>query len=228
MTLQPQEVPIVPKGDSHLENTAELLNDKLAALDGDIGHIRDFYFDDETWVIRYAIADTGAWLSGRIVLLSPHAFGKLDQHQKTLHINLQKAQIENSPSIETHKPVSRQFELDYHTYYGWPPYWSGKGLWGVGGYPGLLPLSPAEVESRRLYHHRDDKHLRSHVSRLSRAGVNCHRNRALARQQVHPDGWEDQDHPQRRRRDRGRSLAAIRLRCAGHLRRNPHASNEVG
>jgi sporulation protein YlmC with PRC-barrel domain len=147
-------------GDSHLKNTAQLLNDKLAALDGDIGHVRDFYFDDETWVIRYAIADTGAWLSGRLVLLSPHAFGKLDQYQKTLHINLQKAQIESSPSIETHKPVSRQFEADYHTYYGWPPYWSGKGLWGVGGYPGLLPLSPAEVASK-LYNHRDDKHLRS-------------------------------------------------------------------
>jgi hypothetical protein len=160
MTLLPQETPIIPVADSHMENTAELYNDRLAALDGDIGHIKDFYFDDKTWVVRYAIADTGDWLSGRQVLLSPHAFGRLDQYQKTLHINLRKAQIESSPSIETHKPVSRQFEADYHTFYGWPPYWSGQGMW-EGGYPGLLPLSPAEQESRRIYKHQEDKHLRS-------------------------------------------------------------------
>lgn len=161
MTQHPQEIPIIPAADSHLENTIELYNDKLAALDGDIGHIKDFYFDDDTWVVRYAVADTGAWLSGRLVLLSPHAFGRLDQYQKTLHINLRKAQIESSPSIETHKPVSRQFEADYHTYYGWPPYWSGQGLWGGGGYPGLLPISPVEAESRRSDKSQDDKHLRS-------------------------------------------------------------------
>lgn len=161
MTLRSQELPVVATADSHLENTAELYHNKLAALDGDIGHIRDFYFDDDSWVIRYAIADTGSWLAGRLVLLSPHSFGKLDQYEKTLHINLRKMQIESSPSIETHKPVSRQYEADYYTYYGWPPYWSGSGLWGDGSYPGLLPISPADRESRRLYHHRDDKHLRS-------------------------------------------------------------------
>jgi hypothetical protein len=161
MTPSPQEFPVVPIADSHLENTKELYDDRLAALDGDLGHIRDFYFDDDIWVIRYAIADTGSWLPGRLVLLSPHAFGRLDQHQKTLHIKLRKMQIENSPSIDTHKPVSRQYEADYYSYFGWPPYWGGDGMWGIGGYPGLLPPSQAELESRRRYHHRDDKHLRS-------------------------------------------------------------------
>jgi sporulation protein YlmC with PRC-barrel domain len=161
MTLSPQEIPVVPITDSHLENTRELYGDKIAALDGNIGHVRDFYFDDNIWVIRYAIADTGSWLPGRLVLLSPHAFGKLDQHKKTLHINLQRIQIENSPPIESQKPVSRQYEADYYSYYGWPVYWSGGGLWGLTGYPGIRPPSEAEVESLRRYHHRDDKHLRS-------------------------------------------------------------------
>ena len=52
-----------------LQNIKNLYGDKLAALDGDIGHLKDFYFDDESWAIRYLVADTGSWLTGRLVLL---------------------------------------------------------------------------------------------------------------------------------------------------------------
>src|SRR5450755_3341592 len=102
-----------------LQNITEFYGHKLAALDGDIGHVKDFYFDDKSWVIRYLVADTGSWLTGRLVLLSPHAFGKLDPYEKIFHVKLRKAQIENSPSIETHRPVSRQYEVEYYRYYGW-------------------------------------------------------------------------------------------------------------
>jgi hypothetical protein len=161
MTRLPQEVPSVPTVDSHLENTKDLLGNSLAALDGDIGHLSDFYFDDNIWVIRYAVADTGDWLTGRLVLLSPHAFGKLDQNARTLHINLRKMQIQDSPSIESHKPVSRQYEVEYYRYYGWPAYWAGDAMWGMGGFPVLVPPLQDEIETQRLYYHRDDKHLQS-------------------------------------------------------------------
>ena len=161
MTRSTQEYPTIPTADWHLLNTKELRGDKLAALDGDIGHIRDFYFDDNIWVIRYAIADTGSWLSERLVLLSPHAFGKLDQRERTLYINLRKLQIQNSPPIESHKPVSRQYEVEYFRYYGWPAYWAGDAMWGLGGFPVLVPPAKDEIEAQRIYYHRDDKHLQS-------------------------------------------------------------------
>jgi hypothetical protein len=144
-----------------LQNIKELYGNKLAALDGDIGHVKDFYFDDKTWVVRYAVADTGSWLTGRQVLLSPHAFGKLDRDEKTLHVKLTKKQIEKSPSIESHKPVSRQYEIEYYRYYGWPAYWEGGAMWGFGGYPVVLPPSKDEMEAQLQHHHRDDKHLQS-------------------------------------------------------------------
>ncbi len=144
-----------------LQNTKELYGHKLAASDGDIGHVKDFYFDDKTWVVRYLVADTGSWLSGRQVLLSPHAFGRLDRIGKILSVNLTRKQIENSPSIESHKPVSRQYEIDYYRYYGWPAYWDGGAMWGLGGYPVVLPPSKDEMEAQLLHHHRDDKHLQS-------------------------------------------------------------------
>ena len=144
-----------------LQNIKGLYGNKLAASDGDIGHVKDFYFDDENWVVRYLVADTGSWLTGRLVLLTPHAFGKLDQGEKTLHVKLHKKKIQDSPSIESHKPVSRQYETDYYSYYGWPTYWDGSAMWGIGGYPVVLPLSKKEMEIQKKYHHRDDKHLRS-------------------------------------------------------------------
>jgi hypothetical protein len=144
-----------------LLNIKELYGTKLAALDGDIGHVKDFYFDDENWVIRYLIADTGSWLAERLVLLTPHAFGKLDQIEKTLHIKLHKKQIQDSPSIDSHKPVSRQYEIEYFGYYGWPAYWNGDAMWGISGYPIVLPPSKEEKREHQKYKHRDDKHLRS-------------------------------------------------------------------
>src|SRR6516164_5278185 len=65
---------------------------KLHASDGEIGHVKDFYFDDQKWVVRYAVVDTGPWLLGRLVLIAPHAFGRLDQAGAFLLVNLTRQQ----------------------------------------------------------------------------------------------------------------------------------------
>ncbi|MGH7317879.1 MAG: PRC-barrel domain-containing protein, partial [Candidatus Rokuibacteriota bacterium] len=43
----------------------------IEASDGDIGSVKDLYFDDLMWTVRYLVVDTGAWLPGRQVLISP-------------------------------------------------------------------------------------------------------------------------------------------------------------
>jgi len=144
-----------------LNNIRDLYGSRLAGLDGDIGHIKDFYFDDKSWVVRYLVADTAQWLAGRLVLVSPHAFGHFDETGKVLQINLTRSQIEKSPSIESHRPVSRQYEIDYYRYYGWPAYWEGGAMWGFGGFPVVLPPSRDEMEAQQQFRHRDDKHLQS-------------------------------------------------------------------
>jgi hypothetical protein len=143
------------------QNIKELIGHRLQALDGSIGQVRDFYFDDKTWAIRYLVADTGSWMTGRLVLLSPHSFGRRDPLDQTLHLKLQKAQIENSPPIEAHKPVSRQYEIDYFKYYGWPAYWTVPAAGGFGGFPMLAAPSAVQVEAQQPHPPREDKHLRS-------------------------------------------------------------------
>ena len=80
-----------------LQSTKRLHGYKLGASDGAIGHVKDFYFDDRAWTVRYVVADTGSWIQGRLVLLSPRAFGKLDHDEKVLDVNLTRRQIERSP-----------------------------------------------------------------------------------------------------------------------------------
>jgi sporulation protein YlmC with PRC-barrel domain len=153
------------EGNSMLRSIKPLYGNKLAASDGEIGHVKDFYFDDQNWVVRYLVVDTGSWLSGRKVLISPHAFGSLHQAGEPLLVNLTRKQIEDSPSIESHKPVSRQYEEDYYRYYGWPYYWQGAGLWGMSGFPILaLPAKPRPSEPADAIGpqpERADAHLRS-------------------------------------------------------------------
>jgi hypothetical protein len=121
-----------------LRSIKDLEGYAVGATDGEIGRVQDFYFDDLAWVARYLVVDTGAWLSSRKVLISPMAIGRPDWTERLLHVWLTKAQVKGSPDIDTDKPVSRQHEIEYSSYYGYPSYWSSAGYWGGGMYPGLM------------------------------------------------------------------------------------------
>jgi len=149
-----------------LRSLKQSYGEKLGALDGEIGQVKDFYFDDRNWTVRYVVAETGPWLTSRQVLLSPRAIGRLFQDGRAMLVNLKRKQIEDSPPIEWHKPVSRQYEEEYHRYYGWPGYWDGDGLWGgIHAFPILETpekISPGTSEVRAASKsEKADAHLRS-------------------------------------------------------------------
>ena len=87
-----------------LRSLRHLYIKKLCASDGDIGHVEDFYFNDQQWAIRYVVAYTFSCLSGRLLLISPHVFENLHQDGDCLLVNLTRQQIENIPAIDLHKP----------------------------------------------------------------------------------------------------------------------------
>jgi len=107
----------------------------LRSLDGDIGSAREFFFDDQYWTIRYLVANTSSWLTGRSVLISPYSLTEVNQDVQEVSVLLTKKQIEDSPSIDSDEPVSRQYEGTYNGYYGYPNYWGGPYAWG--SYPYL-------------------------------------------------------------------------------------------
>lgn len=139
----------------------QLLTDyTILARDGEIGKMHDFLFDDITWTIRYLVVDTGHWLSGRRVLLSPEAVEQSLWESQQFAVNLTKDQIEKSPGIDTDKPVSLQQQIELHDYYFWPYYWTGAGFIPV--YP---PVIYEDIKTAQEAIQEDiekgDPHLRS-------------------------------------------------------------------
>ncbi len=119
-----------------LYNVKTLTGYQLYSLDGEIGHVKDFLFDDRHWTIRYLVADTGNWLTGRQVLISPYDLVGALRLEQDISVDLTRKQIEDSPSLDSDQPVSRQFEDDYYRYYDWPMYYSGTCAWG--SYPYIM------------------------------------------------------------------------------------------
>jgi len=158
-----------------LRNSKDLEGCAIGATDGTIGEVKDLYFDDDAWVIRYLVVSTGAWLSNRKVLISPYAIGQPHWAERILPASITKEQVKNSPHIDTDKPISRQHEMQYLKYYRYPSYWGGGGLWGVGPNPNMLPMNSGFEWSADPYRQalpdrdregkgppqHDDPHLRS-------------------------------------------------------------------
>jgi hypothetical protein len=147
-----------------LRNANHLKGFAIRATDGGLGTVDQFYFDDETWAIRYLTVETAGWLGGRQVLISPISVVHADWQARRLDVALTKRQVQNSPDIDTHLPVSRQHEAAYLGYYGYPYYWGGPYLWGPAFYPAGLavPICPAaEAVADKMRKESPDSHLRS-------------------------------------------------------------------
>jgi sporulation protein YlmC with PRC-barrel domain len=139
-----------------------LVGCSMAAKDGIIGKVEDFYFDDERWTIRYLIVKTGNWLSERKVLISTNALTKASWKGGLLPVNLTIEQIQNSPDIDTDRPIFRQHEHKLNDYYSWGNYWEDGyylgGIWSVAPVfdkEGLIERNKPDEQSQ------DDQHLRS-------------------------------------------------------------------
>ena len=136
----------------------------MHARDGELGKVTDAYFDDQRWAVRHLVVDTGGLFGGRKVLVSPRSVRRVDWQRQTIDVDLTKQQLKDSPGIDTDRPVSRQHEIDYYRYYGYPNYWDGANLWGVTMLPypwvgattdpiiaGSAPVDPAvarEIQGR--------------------------------------------------------------------------------
>lgn len=95
-----------------LRSVKSLEGFSIGATDGAIGTVKDFHFDDEAWVIRYAVVNANAWL-GQEVLISPHSLGQADWAEEVLPVTIAKEQVKHSPGIDTDKPISRRYETSY-------------------------------------------------------------------------------------------------------------------
>jgi len=150
-----------------LRSVRKLEQFRILATDSEVGSVTDTYFDDEQWVVRYLIVEASDWLHDRKVLISPHAVTSVDWNARAIVTNLSRMQIQNSPSIDTDKPVSRQHESDYHRYYGYTEYWSSSTYSPLGAMPIVRPVVETSVwgdeqrPTEPVPESSGDEHLRS-------------------------------------------------------------------
>jgi len=139
-----------------LRNSSFAIGRSVDATDGPIGTVTDLLFTDDGWTVRWAVIDTGSWLTGRRVLLPPQKLSPSSSEPDRFTVPLTSEQVKASPPEESDMPVSRQYEAELFGYYQWDPYWLGGGAFGT-----ALPLVPPIALDPKPV--KGDEHLRSTV-----------------------------------------------------------------
>ncbi len=108
-----------------LRTLGTLMGFHLICRDGRIGTVKDAYFDDEHWHLRYLVVDTGDWLPERKVLIPIASLGIPRWKDGELPVGRTTAEIESAPQIGADAPVSRRIERLLLEHYDWAAYWGG-------------------------------------------------------------------------------------------------------
>ncbi|MBV6271970.1 PRC-barrel domain-containing protein [Alcaligenaceae bacterium CGII-47] len=118
-----------------LRTISSLNGHTIRATDGELGHIKKLYLDEDQWTVRYLVVETGAWLFKRAVLLSPYSIKTIDDIDEAIDVSLTREQIKNAPEVDPKTRLSRNAESEYSRYYGYDTYWTGPNVWGTNPYP---------------------------------------------------------------------------------------------
>lgn len=105
------------KLDPHLRGTQEISGYQIHASDGSFGDVYDYVIDDQSWKIKYLIIDTGDWLPGKKVLISPQWIDKIDWAESAVYVDLSIEAIKNSPEFDPTQPIGEGYENTLFTYY---------------------------------------------------------------------------------------------------------------
>jgi sporulation protein YlmC with PRC-barrel domain len=146
-----------------LRRIRELSGLTILASDGEIGSVQEVYFDDRNWAVRYLVVKAGGWLLSREVLLAPAAVVGINDASGTLKVALTKDQIQQAPSIEAAKPLSREYEEAYFRHFQWAPYWQPgpTGAMGSGSSVPFPDTPPLPIDTTLPADAPKNPHLRS-------------------------------------------------------------------
>jgi uncharacterized protein YrrD len=111
------------EGDPHLRSTEEVTGYHIQARDGEVGDVEDFLVDDDAWAVRYVVVDTGRWLPGKKVLVSPEWIQSVDWRESKVHVDLSRDTIKKAPEYDASTPVGRDYEARLYDHYGRRRYW---------------------------------------------------------------------------------------------------------
>lgn len=115
----------------------------VRGIDGEIGSVRDFYFDDYNWTVRYFVIKTGKWLEHERILVATVSLAKTELEANSLPVDLTREKVRNSPRVIIDRPLTRAERIELHSYYEWPMDWIEGEIPGTG--PGLTGYPLVEL-----------------------------------------------------------------------------------
>lgn len=80
----------------HLRSSDETLGYHIQALDGEIGHVEDFLFDDDSWYLASLVVDTSNWWFGKKVAVPSAEFTKVDWEARIILVDETREQVKQN------------------------------------------------------------------------------------------------------------------------------------
>jgi len=106
-----------PHHDPHLRSANVVAGYHVRAVDGEIGHISDFAFEDDTWLIPYLVVDTSDFWFGRFVIVSVHWLREIKWDEERVYVDLPVEEIRDAPPFDIDHPISLGYEQRLHQHY---------------------------------------------------------------------------------------------------------------
>lgn len=108
--------------DPHLRSSREVSGYHIETVDGRLGHVEDFLFDDKTWSMVMLVAETRDWWPGKHVVVSIERIENVDWEQRTVSMQVTREELEQSPDYDlmSAMPDGAAQEL-YHRFWRSPP-----------------------------------------------------------------------------------------------------------
>ena len=129
---------------------SNLLGSTVSATDGTAGVVRDFYFDDQHWILRSLVCERVADGEKQSFLVPSTYFRPREWDLPVFSVGLTREQIATCPDPESDRPVSKQKAYALAESIGWPE------AGGIGS-PGFLFQYSEKSGSEKP----GDPHLRS-------------------------------------------------------------------
>jgi hypothetical protein len=86
----------------------------------DFGLVHDLIVEDDSWIIRHLVVDTGKWMPGRKVLIPADWIRTVSWKDRTITAPFSRQLVRSSPPFDPAAPVNHDFVGQLYDYYGRP------------------------------------------------------------------------------------------------------------
>jgi hypothetical protein len=84
--------------DPHLRSAHAVTGYGIRATDGELGHLEDFFIDEQDWSIRYLVVDPRSWWPGPHVLVNPDWARDVSWDEGVVEVGVTREAVRRAPA----------------------------------------------------------------------------------------------------------------------------------